>query len=290
MEITRAADVRAVLDDPAFVVPPAPPADAPGGVAWLRAGVGRFSNGEAHDRRRALGITELARLDCAALERDACARAARLLQATGRKPFDVIARVARPSTVDGLAEALGLSGVAAADVATAARAYHPHSPVDPKADRAVARLVEACGGAPDEATAARIGLLVQACDATAGLAANALVALLTGARGGSLEDIVSATLRDDPPLRTTRRAATAAARIGDADISPGTVVALDLTSARDDQLPFGWGPRRCPGREHAIALALGIVAACRDCRLAESEIEYTPQANLRAPASLMLLR
>jgi cytochrome P450 len=202
----------------------------------------------------------------------------------------VITRVARPSTIEELAEALGLPGVVAADVVTAARAYHPQSPLDPKADRAVARLVEACGDAPDEATAARIGLLVQACDATAGLAANALVALLTGAREGPLEDVVGATLRDDPPLRTTRRAATAATHIGDADISPGTVVTLDLTSARDDQLPFGSGPRRCPGREHAIALALGIVTACRGCRLAESEIEYTPQANLRTPASLMLLR
>ena len=47
----------AVLTDPAFVVPPVAPASA--GVAWLRATVGRFSTGEAHERRRALSIAIL---------------------------------------------------------------------------------------------------------------------------------------------------------------------------------------------------------------------------------------
>jgi cytochrome P450 len=290
VEIATAHDVRAILTDPAFLVPPAPAADGAGGVAWLRGSVGRFSNGEAHARRRELGVAELVRLDGAALEREACARATRLLQTTGRKPFDLMARIARPAAVEVLAEALGLPGVSAADVAIAARAYHPGTAIDAKADSAVERLVAACGGRRDEATAARIGLLVQACDATAGLAANALVALLTGARGGSPAAIVAATLRDDPPVRATRRVAEAAARVGDVEIPAGTVVTLDLTAARDDQLPFGAGPRRCPGREPALALATGIVAACRACRLAEAEMDYAPSANLRAPASLMLLK
>jgi cytochrome P450 len=150
--------------------------------------------------------------------------------------------------------------------------------------------VAACGGTPDEATAARIGLLVQACDATAGLAANALVALLTGAREGPPAAIVAATLRDDPPVRVTRRIAAAPARAGDAEIPAGTVVTLDLTAARDDQLPFGAGPRRCPGREQALALAAGIVAACGACRLAEAEMDYAPSGNQGAPASLLLLK
>jgi cytochrome P450 len=55
-------------------------------------------------------------------------------------------------------------------------------------------------------------------------------------------------------------------------------------------LPFGAGPRHCPGRAQALALAAGIVDACRGCRLAESEIDYVPLTNLRSPASLLLLR
>ena len=286
--ITRAADVRSVLEDPAFLVPPAPAAE-PAGVAWLRASVGRFCNGEAHDRRRALGTAGLERLDIAALREGAFERATTLLAGAGRKPFDLMARIARPATVDVLAGALGIAGADAADVATVGRAYPSGAKADKKADRAAARLAAACGGAPDEATAARIGLLVQACDATAGLAANALIALLSGARSGSAEEIVAAALRDDPPVRATRRIAEAPARVGDTQIAAGTTVVLDLTAARDERLPFGAGPRSCPGREQALALAAGIVEACRGCRLAESEIDYAPAANLRSPASLMVL-
>jgi cytochrome P450 len=213
VEITRADEVRAILGDPEFLVPPAPAADGAVGVAWLRASVGRFANGEAHARRRALGAAALARIDCASLEREACARAGSLLETTGRKPFDLMARIARPATVEVLAEALGLSGIAAADVALAARAY-PGAAFDKKTDAAVERLVATCGGAHDEATAASIGLLVQACDATAGLAANALIALLTSARSGSPAALVSAVLRDDPPVRTTRRIAQGPGRAG----------------------------------------------------------------------------
>jgi cytochrome P450 len=258
-------------------------------MAWLRASVGRFCNGEAHARRRALGIAELAPLDPAGLERDARARAESLLALTGRKPFDLMARVARPAAVEVLARALILTGVAAADVALAARLY-PGPVRDKKADAAVDRLVTACGGVRDEATAARIGLLVQACEATAGLAANALVALLSGARSGPLDELVRATLRDDPPVRATRRVAERPRRIGEAEIAAGTVLALSLADARDDELPFGAGPRRCPGREQALALARGIVSACGACRLAEAEMDYAPAVGQGAPATLLLLR
>jgi cytochrome P450 len=290
VQITAAADVRAILSDPVFLVPPAPAAGGAGGMAWLRASVGRFCNGEEHARRRALGVAEIAGLDCATLERDARARAAKLLESAGRKPFDLMARIARPAVVEVLAGALGMTGIAADDVATAARSYHPGAKIDRKIDAAVERLVKTCGGAHDEATAAGIGLLVQACDATAGLTANALVALLSGARVGSPAEIVAATLRDDPPVRATRRVAEATVRVGPAELPAGTIVTLDLAAARDDELPFGAGPRRCPGREQALALAAGIVAACSTCRLAEGEMDYAPAAGHGAPASLLLLR
>src|SRR4051794_23841544 len=124
MLVSEPDDVRAILGDPAFLVPPAAAvAEGAGGLAWLRASVGRFCNREAHARRRALGPAELAGLDCLALEREARARAEALLGLTGRKPVDFMARVARPAVVEVLARALLLTGVASADVALAARLY-----------------------------------------------------------------------------------------------------------------------------------------------------------------------
>jgi hypothetical protein len=132
-----------------------------------------------------------------------------------------------------LADALGLQ-VDPADVATVAAAYHPHTAVPPAADAAVARLVTACGGTADERTAARIGLLVQACAATAALVHAARE------RGAGVEEALLA----DPPVRFTRRG--------------GALV--DLASAG---LPFGAGPHAFPGREHALALADGLLRGPR---------------------------
>jgi hypothetical protein len=103
----------------------------------------------------------------------------------------------------------------------------PPSGVAEKADRAVDRLVQACGGVADEATANRIGLLVQACDATKALVSNTVSG------------------RTDPPVPNTRRVA-----------PDGTLVEIDLA-----EVPFGISPHACPGRAHALALAAGLVEA-----------------------------
>ncbi|WP_202511685.1 hypothetical protein [Streptomyces sp. SID3343] len=213
-----------VLTDPAYVVPAVP--DAPlGGVAWLRASVVRFSRDEAHRRRRRLAVAELARIDPADLRRQAASGAG--------GPVEILARaLGLPSDSDCDADTDARTDTPtvtdiAADVATVARCYQPHMPVTDAADRAVDRLVRACGGIPDEATANRIGLLVQACDATKALAAN----LLSG--------------RTDPPVPRTRR------------VGPdGILVEVDLAETF-----FGLGPHACPGRPHAIALAAGQAAA-----------------------------
>jgi cytochrome P450 len=227
--VTRHAAVTAILEDPSYVVPPVPDGARPGTIAWLRAKVCRFSSGEAHRRRRALATGELARIE--------------------------------PETLRhrGLAEALGLDAGAAGRVAAVARAYHPGTGDGAEADRAVAALVTAFGGTADEATAARICLLVQAHAATAGL-----VAAARPRRGqGPPAAIIAETLRHDPPVRATRRMA-----------PDGVPVLLDLAQANRDpdvfadpdrfdperpaatrHLTFGAGPHACPGRDHALALA-----------------------------------
>ncbi|WP_331767482.1 hypothetical protein [Embleya sp. NBC_00896] len=201
---------HALLTDPAYVVPSVPDAP-PGGVAWLRASVARFSGGTAHRRRRALAIAELAHI----------------------APDTLLERAAKgaPGPVEVLAEALGLSPDSAAeiadDVALVARSYQPHTVITDAADQALDRLVRAFGGVADEATANRIGLLVQACDATKALVENI--------RSG----------RTDPPVPRTRR------------VGPdGTLVEIDLSAAF-----FGLGPHACPGQAHALALAEGLARA-----------------------------
>lgn len=177
-----------LLVDATYTVPPVEPAAS--GVAWLRANVVRFSEGADHARRRAIVESELARVDLGAL----------------RRPGNPVAK---------LAHELGLPRGVVCDVSVVARSYQPHTPITAQADQSVARLVAACGGVWDEATANRIGLLVQASDAT-----NALIA------------------GKNPPVPVTRRVA-----------PDGTTVEISLADA-----PFGLGRHACPGRAHAHAL------------------------------------
>ncbi len=211
--------------------------------------------------------------------------------------------MARVVPVATLADALGLPDVSAADVSTVAGAYHPHVLPGPAADAAVARLVRACGGTADEVAAARIGLLVQACDATAGLVGNAVLAMLRGELADPVDAILTETLRHDPPVRLTRRVAGARARTG-GGIAAGTLVELDIAAANRDgavfadpdrfdpsrshteHLTFGFGARACPGRDHATAIAGGIVEAVRGCRLVAESAAPDPSANPLVPAQV----
>jgi cytochrome P450 len=255
MEISVHDEVCAVLADPAFVVPPVPLVDSPVGIAWLRAHVSRYSSGAEHDRRRALAVAALERLEPAELRRAARESAAAALRDGGS-----VASV----PVETLAAALGLPPGLATDVAAAAAAYQPHVEADnDAADDAVARLVDACGGASDEATAMRISLLVQAGAATAALAASAQ---RRDDFSASVDEVLADTLRNDPPLPSTRRVAAERAHIGATVLEAGTVVTLDLTADHDPTLQFGSGLRSCPGREQAFAIAGGAIEAARAAR------------------------
>src|SRR5439155_16257338 len=165
--VTRHAEARAVLGDPRFVVPPVP-AGAAQGVAWLRAEVARFSNGSTHERRRALAVAELDRVSPETLRRRSAGRVSALLTVD----------MAQAVPVDVLADALGVTTTVSAAVALVASGYHPGTDAGPAGDDAVTHLVELFGGTPDEVTAARIGLLVQAYEVTAGLIGNAVRAIL----------------------------------------------------------------------------------------------------------------
>lgn len=262
-----------VLGDPAFLVPPVPAGGPVPGIGWLRRSVARFCDGAGHARRRRLAVDLLAGMDRAELGRMAEEWTRAAIDAAGSRPMDVMATVARPVPVGLLAAALGAPGVRTEAVVVAARSYQPGGVADEgPADRAVAELVLAFGGAADEATAARIALLLQACEATAGLVGNAVLGLLRAPVDCPLETIMAGA---DPPVRATRRL----------DPDTGAVVVLDLAG-----LPFGAGAHECPGRAQAVAIATGIVGCFRGFRLADPMVEWLPSAALRVPARLVVSR
>ena len=199
-----------LLDAP--VPDPGPPGSF-GTMPWLRATVSRFANGETHARRRALVEELLAAIDPADLRE---AARERTLDRAVRDEVDVRAYV--PVAV--LADALGARDVEAAVAATrvVAAAYHPHTSHS-GADAALAQLLDLLGGGEPEVLAARVAILVQACEATAGLV-----------RG------------DDLPVPATRR------------VGPDGAIVLVGLAGR----PFGAGARRCPAEAHALALVEGI--------------------------------
>ncbi|WP_433368249.1 hypothetical protein ACQPZX_41205 [Actinoplanes sp. CA-142083] len=263
-EIRGREAALAVLNDPRFVVPPVPPVPpAAAGIGWLRATVGRFATGEDHRRRRALAATIIAsltltpasagkpapasagewaqmsageRVQVSAGERVQVSAGERVQVSAGER-VQVSAGDEHP--VDVLARAMGIDGPVSDVVRDIAQAYQPGTGDAARADEAVERLIVRLGGAHDEATAAHIGVLVQACDATATLRQRT--------RDRPLDEV----LRDDPPVRATKRQATEAVTIDGERFEAGEVVLVPLAG----DLAFGAGPRRCPGEELALALA-----------------------------------
>jgi cytochrome P450 len=281
----RYADVTAILADDRFEVAQAPAAMQTGTIAWLRASVSRFTNGEEHQRRRALAVAELAPLDPSGLRQDAQRRAAAALHEAadpgGR--LDVMAHLARRVPMATMAAALGLEQpveVAEAVIAAAA-AYFPGADEQTAhlADKATAQLVEMLSPAPLEVIVARIALMVQGCDATAGLIGLTLLRLsqagAADAAGAATDQLLEAALRHDPVVRASRRVARETAAVGGAQVQPGDAVLCDVEAANLDpdayqppgrerpSLTFGAGLRPCPGPAQALALAAGVVDAVR---------------------------
>jgi cytochrome P450 len=304
----RHRDVAAVLADPSFLVPAAEPAET--GIRWLRAAVSRFTNGVDHARRRAQVEALLTALDAGRLRAEATAMTNAVLDRAADGTVDVMGALARHVPIAVLADALAIQAdppTLVDAVTTAATAYPPGATPDaePQADDAVNQLVELLGGSTDT-TVARLTLLVQACDATAGLIGNSVSIALHLPERSDVDGILTETLRYRPPVRGTRRVATAEKTIDGTRIEPGDTVQLDFDAANRDpdvfetpdrfdptrsdsrHLTFGHGFRSCPGTDPALALAAGVVGPvlerCTPC-FAESDVEYE-RSPLRVPGSL----
>ncbi len=279
--ITDETKVLAILADPGYVVPPAPPVPVTeqGTLAWLRAHVARFCDGEVHDRRRELVEDELAKLDPGLLRTAAATLArAELGRVPGGEPFDAMI-IAKRVPVAVLAEALDVpseSTQETTDAVLASASGYPNPDLaGPGADASVRLLATALGPADTELLANRIGLLEQACDATAALIGNALISAFADEEDASADEIIGAALRSDPPVRRTRRLA-----------PDGSTVTLDISSCT-----FGAGRRPCPGADQAVALAAGVLDALLGaCELADQQLSYVPSPNLRMPAQLLITR
>jgi cytochrome P450 len=276
------AQVRAILADPDYRVPD-PGRGAPSGtLAWLRQNVARLSNGADHERRRELAEDLLRRVDPAVLRAAARDATNAAIDGAGGRPFDAMTLVARQVPVRVLAAALDVAHPeqATGQLAAVAAAFLPGTIDRGTADGSVARLAELLPAGPDEQVAARIGLLVQAYESTAGLIGNAVAAGMAAAARPAA-DVVAQTVRSNPPVRFTRR------------VTPsGETIALDLTSARDDpagHLAFGSGLRACPGAAHARALAEGAVGPLLSrCRRTGAETSYPGPPAPHVPVSLEL--
>jgi cytochrome P450 len=308
----RYADVVAVLADRRFEVPGAGPAGPAGTLSWLRASVSRFANGAEHRQRRARAVAELRLLDPGRLRRAAHQRAAAVMTAAARPGgrFDAMGVLARRVPMAVMAAALGITCPQdAADAAiTIAAGYFPGS--DPRAERradaATARLAGLLSPAGADLVAARIALMVQGCDATAGLIGLALHRLQDGSQacaGWPTGAVLDQVLWLSPVLRVSRRTARRPAGVnGGARVGAGDTVVCDIEAAHRDPaaprssasggpapptLTFGSGLRPCPGREQALALAGGVVEAVRERGrfLPGQRVEYEPSP-LRIPARL----
>ncbi|TYB67321.1 cytochrome P450 [Nonomuraea sp. PA05] len=236
MLITRHAEAQAVLSDTRYVPPPVRQDGAEGTLAWLRAHVSRFSTGPAHAERRRELVALLSGLNPAALR-----SAAEAL--TRQRGGDW-----RGVPVAVLGAALGVADTRAVPAAAAGYLSGEESP---QADAAVAELLKLAG-------VPVITLLLQAHAATEGLIETALK---HAAKDQDIDMLLCETLRQDPPLKASRRL----------DTRTGDEVTIDLVAVNRDpdaidpalghvpHLTFGHGVRPCPAPEHALALAAGVL-------------------------------
>ncbi|MBB2919674.1 cytochrome P450 [Cupriavidus alkaliphilus] len=310
---------------------PVPPALAGTAAGDLFGRLVRMNDGAAHAPLKALLMPMLAAVDPVQAAQQAAAMAQVLDAGDGARTAMPAASVNRwlfALPVVALASVLGLPVArdrdtvveVAQQVAAFAAAQSPLADTDSvRAGAEAARWLGtwlasslACGVAADgplpalqhaalaagieaQAVAANIiGLLVQACEATAGLAGNTLLWLGRdpSAGGMPLQGVVARVAQDDPPVQNTRRFLAADAELCGHAVKAGDTVLVLLAAASCSGLAddarawtFGHGRHACPGDRLAQALAAATVAALR-ARGAEPAalaraFRYRPSLNAR---------
>jgi cytochrome P450 len=155
------------------------------------------------------------------------------------------------------------------------------------------------GGEPGAAVANRIGFLMQAHDATAGLIGNTLLALAArpelrrqAASPTGLREILQHVLRFDPPVQNTRRFVAEDSVVAGHPMRAGDAVLVVLAAANRDPasrhlFTFGIGPHACPGEALATTIAKAgvesLLAAGVDLEGLAKQFIYRPLANARIP-------
>lgn len=150
--------------------------------------------------------------------------------------------------------------------------------------------------APEAVAANVIGLMVQACEATAGLAGNMLLRLgQSGPAPCGLDELAAQVAIEDPPVQNTRRFLAVDASLCGVPVKAGDAV-LVLLAAASCATPgdaggrawtFGAGRHACPGDALAQALAAATVDAllargAQPAALAQA-FRYRPSHNARIP-------
>jgi cytochrome P450 len=328
-----AAEAAAVLAHPACTVRPVSqpvPAPLDGNAAGaLFARFIRMNDGARHAPMKAVVRGQMARMDLVAARRRAGGLASTL-------PFDkndVAASVNRwmfALPVLTVADMLGLPTAEtpelAACVAAFAAAMSPlATPADIEAGIAAAQWLGQWMPVPAQApgqsscmlselaaqaravgietqviAANAIGLMVQACEATAGLVGNALLRLgrepgkvARFADSAALAPLVARVLREDPPIQNTRRFVSADAVVCGVPLLRGDAVLVVLAAASHDDAQrarawtFGDGVHACPGDALAAVVAEATVAALLAHGVEPATLagayRYRPSVNARIP-------
>jgi cytochrome P450 len=310
---SRYSDVQAVLSDGAFEVAEADDTDGFATIAWLRASVSRFANGDKHGPRRARAVKELGRLELDELRSTAYQRTRAVLTSAGDSGdrIDAMFWLARRVPMATLAAALGIAdpaGAAEAAIAAAVPYLFPAADAEAQrlADAGAAQLVEMLSPAETDTMVARIALMVQGCDATAGLIGLALLKLQEhpgAACDWTTDGLINEVARYSPPLRVIGRVAATTMDVEGCRIAAGDAVRCSVDAANRDpaifdqpdrfdptrrrrpSLTFGYGVRPCPAATHALMLAGGVVDAVRErCDIQPvEEVEYEASPALRIP-------
>lgn len=163
----------------------------------------------------------------------------------------------------------------------------------------LAAMVQATGEAdidPVTLLANAIGLMIQACEATAGLVGNTLVRLGRSEEGADdLDRLVADVARTDPPVQNTRRFLAADATLCGEALKAGDAVLVLLAAASHDPFAhrpdrpwtFGTGRHGCPGDALARLLAAVTVDSLLqrdvDPRRLLRGLRYRPSVNARIP-------